>query len=88
MRKFTALLLALMMLCLPVLAEEDEDDLSMEDILERADPDAVSSTVVQPTDDSEATSEEEEEDSIYESDGSVLITITATGDFTIGGDSR
>ena len=88
MRKFTALLLALMMLCLPVLAEEDEDDLSMEDILERADPDAVSSTVVQPTDDSETTVEEEEEDSIYESDGSVLITITATGDFTIGGDSR
>ncbi len=26
--------------------------------------------------------------SIYESDGSVLLTITCTGDFTIGGDSR
>ncbi len=86
MRKFTALLLALMMICLPVLAEEEEDDLSMSDILEKADPNAVSTTVVQPGDDE--TIIEEEEESIYESDGSVLITLTATGDFTIGGDSR
>ena len=28
------------------------------------------------------------EKSIYEDDGSVLITLTCTGDFTIGGDSR
>ena len=30
----------------------------------------------------------EETPSIYESDGSVLLTISCTGDFTIGGDSR
>lgn len=72
----------------PVMAEE-EDDLSMDDILDKANPDVVSDTVVKPSDGTDdVTVEEEEEESIYESDGSVLITISATGDFTIGGDSR
>lgn len=88
MQRFAALFLALMLICLPVIAEE-EDDLSMDDILDKANPDVVSDTVVKPSDGTDdVTVEEEEEESIYESDGSVLITISATGDFTIGGDSR
>lgn len=88
MRKTIALLLALLMVVMPALAEE-EDDLSLEDILRGADPDTVSSTVIAPPAEGEdGLIEEPEEESIYEADGSVLITITATGDFTIGGDSR
>lgn len=88
MRKTLALLMALLMAAMPALAEEE--DLSLEDILQGADPDAVAHTVIRPsdgdgTDDGTLALEEE---SIYEADGSVLITITATGDFTIGGDSR
>lgn len=88
MRKTLALLMALLLAAMPALAEEE--DLSLEDILQGADPDAVAHTVIGPsdgdgTDDSALVLEEE---SIYEADGSVLITITATGDFTIGGDSR
>ena len=83
MRKLLPTLLCLLLLiALPVQAEEE---LSLEEILSGANPEVVSSTVVQP----EATVEESEAvESIYESDGSVLITVTGTGDFTVGGDSR
>lgn len=92
MRKILALMMALSMLCVPALAEE-EDDVSLADILRNADQDAVSTTVIAPSDDMAATEDQvleepQEEEDIYEADGSVLITLTATGDFTIGGDSR
>ncbi|MBQ8555211.1 MAG: CapA family protein [Clostridia bacterium] len=84
MRKF-ALLLALLMLTLPAMAEEGE--ITLEDIFENADPDVVADTWIPAPQDSDdamlvAT------DSIYEKDGSILITITGTGDFTVGGDTR
>lgn len=88
MRKLAALLLALL-LPLSVLAEED---ISLGDILSSADPNVVRDTLVgnlsldPDADDGEVVFAKEE--SIYESDGSVLITVTGTGDFTIGGDSR
>lgn len=92
MRKILALMMALSMLCVPALAEE-EDDVSLADILRNADQDAVSTTVIAPSDDMAATEDQvleepQAEEDIYEADGSVLITLTATGDFTIGGDSR
>lgn len=88
MRKLAALFLALL-LPLSVLAEED---ISLGDILSSADPNVVRDTLVgnlsldPDADDGEVVFTKEE--SIYESDGSVLITVTGTGDFTIGGDSR
>ncbi len=72
------LLLALLLgLSLPAVCEED-DDMSILELTE---------------DDTLVLLEEDEEDpngvpNIYEADGSVLITISATGDLTIGGDSR
>lgn len=89
MRKLAALCLALLFLPLAAWAEED---FSMGDILSGADPEVVSDTVVgnisldPGADNGEVVFQEEE--SIYEPDGSVLITVTGTGDFTIGGDSR
>ena len=86
MRKFAALFLAaLLALSLPALAEEG--DWSLEEILINADPAVVNQTVT-GTGKEEDGGEVAEVKSIYESDGSVLITITGTGDFTIGGDSR
>ena len=86
MRKFAALFLAaLLALSLPALAEEG--DWSLEEILINADPAVVNQTVTgNGTEEEDAAAAEVK--SIYESDGSVLITITGTGDFTIGGDSR
>lgn len=87
MRKLAALLLALMM-ALPLTALA-EAELSLADILNAADPGVVDKTVTgQQTEGEELPAGLEVEESIYESDGSVLITITGTGDFTIGGDSR
>lgn len=88
MRKLASFLLALTLLpFVPALAE---DELSMADILSGADPEVVSTTVIGvPEEDAQDTAAQAPvEESIYESDGSVLITLTATGDFTIGGDSR
>ena len=86
MRKYAALFLTVLMaLCLPALAEEG--DWSLEEILINADPAVVNQTVTGTGTDAED-AENAEVTSIYESDGSVLITITGTGDFTIGGDSR
>ena len=86
MRKYAALfLIVLLALSLPALAEEG--DWSLEEILINADPAVVNQTVTGTGTDAE-NAEDAEVTSIYESDGSVLITITGTGDFTIGGDSR
>ena len=88
MRKLTSLLLALMLLFSFGLAEEEEE-LSLEDILSGADPDVVADIFRTPVvigDDTAA--EAAPVESIYEEDGSILITITGTGDFTVGGDTR
>lgn len=83
MRKYLLLLLALL-LALSCAAAEDEE-FSMEDILSGVKPEVVEKTIVQPT--AEPTSVAvEEEASIYESDGSILITLSALGDFSLGGD--
>ena len=88
MRRITACVLTLcLMLCtFASLAEEAlEDDLLIEEEEEEILLDDVLPTEVV----SEGTnSESGTVESIYESDGSVLITISGTGDFTIGGDSR
>lgn len=87
MRKFALLLLALCLL-LPMTAPAEED-FSLEDILTAADPQVVNKTVTgQESEEADDGLIVEEVEDIYESDGSVLITITGTGDFTIGGDSR
>ena len=88
MRKL-ALLLALMTALTPfaLSAQAEEDDLSLEEVLSGADPEIVANTLITPPDEAED-AVLLDEPSIYETDGSVLITITATGDFTIGGDSR
>lgn len=89
MRKFAALMLAsLLALSTTALAEEE---FSLEDMLNAADPDVVSKTVTGGASEmveTESGAMLEVEETIYEADGSVLITITGTGDFTIGGDSR
>ena len=85
MRKLALLLLALI-LCLSCAHAEEEEEISMEEILSGAAPEAVQSTItgLETEEDTSAPAAE----SIYESDGSVLITISAVGDFTVGGDSR
>ncbi len=72
MKRFLTLLIALMMFALPALGEED--DLSIEELIEEVILDDEGGEVWV-------------EKNIYENDGSVLITVTATGDFTIGGDN-
>lgn len=88
MRKWTAMLLALLLVCVPALAEEDED-YSLEDLLSGLSPDAVNTVLVDTKVEDDGTIVEEyEERPVFEADGSILITLTATGDFTIGGDCR
>ncbi|MBQ8200211.1 MAG: CapA family protein [Clostridia bacterium] len=80
-------LLAALVLILPAAAEEE--DLSLMDILAGADPNVVTDIFIPaPQDAEDAVEVGPSVKSIYEADGSVLITITATGDFTVGGDSR
>ena len=83
------LLCCLMALCLliPCAVAEEEDDLSIEELLQGVEGATIydDGTIVTDADEVDALLEET---SIYEADGSILITITATGDFTIGGDSR
>ena len=87
MRKLAFLAAFMLLLALPALAEEE--DISIEELLSGADPQVVADTFIPPPDEAEDyVLLDEEEESIYEADGSVLITITATGDFTIGGDTR
>lgn len=100
MRKLSILVAAMLALTFCALAEDDaslpamedvetnedgDTDISLEELLSGADPLVVDATLIRPPVEGEATSEPV---SIYEADGSVLITITGTGDFTIGGDSR
>ena len=87
MRKIILMLLALLMLCCPALAEEEEDEWSLEDTLAGLDPALLADIVIRP-DEAKNAAEDTAAQSIYEEDGSILITITGTGDFTVGGDSR
>ena len=87
MRKLLPFLLALMMLLCPALAEEEEEEWSLEDSLAGLDQSLLGDIFINVE---EAINVEtgEKPVSIYEEDGSILITITGTGDFTVGGDSR
>ncbi len=89
MRRFVALLMCLLLLAPCALAEEEED-LSLLDVLAGADPDVVFDTYIPAPDPMEAGAIEAGTNpaDIYEGGGSILITITGTGDFTVGGDSR
>ncbi len=86
MRKMILTLIALLLFCCPAFAEED-DDWSLTDSLAELDPDLVADIFIPSVDDEELKSADPTP-SIYEEDGSILITLTATGDFTVGGDSR
>lgn len=87
MRKLTAMLLVLLLFTLPAMAEDDFS--LMDDVLPTLDDSLVNTIVIQETQQEDGTIVQElVEKPIYEADGSVLITLTATGDFTIGGDSR
>ncbi len=88
MRRITALLLILMMI--PGLMATAEEDFDLSDILDAADPEIVKNTFFAPDDDPDSILLDDDNQvvSIYEDDGSILITLTATGDFTVGGDSR
>lgn len=87
MRKLLPFLLALMLLLCPALAEEEEEEWSLEDSLAGLDQSLLGDIFINVE---EAINVEtgEKPVSIYEEDGSILITITGTGDFTVGGDSR
>lgn len=80
MKKALAILLLFSFL-LPTLGMAEEEEVSLLDLVP-----AGSASLITPEPEKPAVTPEPV--SIYESDGSVLITITATGDFTIGGDSR
>lgn len=85
MRKITLLLIALLMLAFPAMAEEEE--WTLEDSLSGLDSGLLADIFI--NEDSAINAETgEKTKSIYEEDGSILITITGTGDFTVGGDSR
>ncbi len=86
MRKLI-LLLSMLLLCAPALAEDV--DLSLSDILQSVNPDVVFDAFIPPPQAEDGAVEAGSTvNSIYEEDGSILITLTATGDFTVGGDSR
>ena len=86
MKRVLSLLIALMLLLCPAIAEEEEE-WTLEDILSGVDQDLLADIFINP-EEAQNAQEAEEPDSIYEEDGSILITVTATGDFTVGGDSR
>ena len=89
MRKLMALLLlvtAALLVAAPAWAEED---FSLDDVLSGLDDELVNTIVISQVEQEDGTIVQEiVEKPIYEADGSILITLTATGDFTIGGDSR
>ena len=89
MRRLIALLLCLLLI-VPAAMAEEEEELSITQVLENADPDVVFDTFLPLLDlaDEGVITAETTLTSYYEADGSILITITATGDFTVGGDSR
>ncbi len=87
MRKIILILIALLLM-LPSAIAEDED-FTLDDIFDGVDPDVLFDSFITPPQESEDAIEVgSEEESIYEKDGSILITITGTGDFTVGSDSR
>ena len=87
MRKIILLLTALLLFTCPAFAEDEEEELTLEEILSDADPEVVADTFISFEELTNFT-EAEPVKSIYEEDGSILITITGTGDFTVGVDSR
>ena len=86
MQRLLWLLMALMLLFCPALAEEEED-WSLADELAGIDPDLLGDIFID-ADEAQNAQAGVSSQSIYEADGSILITITGTGDFTVGGDSR
>lgn len=91
MRKLVALLLCVLLLLPAALAEEDED-LSLLDVLANVDPDVLADAFIQASapvaEKNDGAGAQAQAERIYEEDGSILITITGTGDFTVGGDTR
>ena len=87
MRKIISLLLAILLFFCPAVAEEEEEEWLLEDLLADLDPSLVADIFID-AESAQNAQEAEAVQSIYEADGSVLITLTATGDFTVGGDSR
>ncbi|MGN1370148.1 MAG: CapA family protein, partial [Aristaeellaceae bacterium] len=86
MRKIILLMLALLLFACPAFAEE-EDEWTLEGSLAGLDADLLADIFINP-EEARNVQEDAAAQSIYEEDGSILITITATGDFTVGGDSR
>ena len=88
MRKLIALMMCLL-LAAPCALAEDED-VSLEEVLQNANPTIVFDSYIPVPDASDEGALEARTtlESIYEEDGSILITLTATGDFTVGGDTR
>ena len=74
MRKIISLLLALMLLVCPAIAEEEEE-WTLEDLLADLDPELVADIFINAEEAQNAQAIEPEE-SIRETDGSILITIT------------
>ena len=93
MHKIIALLMALAMLFASAVCEDDEE-LSLTDILNNANPGVVDSTLTNtPTPvpkegEMPAATPTPEPVSVYEPDGSVLITVSAIGTIAIGYDDR
>lgn len=91
MRKLVALLLCVLLLLPAALAEEDED-LSLLDVLANVDPDVLADAFIQASapvaEKNGGAGAQAQAERVYEEDGSILITITGTGDFTVGGDTR
>lgn len=86
MRKIILLMLALLLFACPAFAEED-DEWTLEGSLADLDADLLADIFIN-VEEARNAQEADAVQSIYEEDGSILITITATGDFTVGGDSR
>ena len=85
LRKLIAILLVLCMLLPAIaLATEDEEDVSIADVLggDAAADDAANADAAVP--DSEAVAPVDPAAPVYELDGSILLKLTFTGDFTIG----
>ncbi len=83
LRKIAALLLILC-LCAPVfaLATEDEEDVSIDGVL--GDPAATAAPDEAAADDGTAAAPVDPAAPVYEVDGSIILKMTFTGDFTIG----
>lgn len=81
MRRFLLLLCAVMLALPPALAQEDEE-LSLSDVLTEVDPSVAENTLQQSAPEKKAPTPTP---SIYEPDGSLLLTISAGGDVELGG---